>query len=129
MKQQFRYDRTRSPAAPILPVRVGVTAGGAHAVSAALVDTGAEISVIPAQLASDLRLPVIGEVTVGGVSGADRVPLYGVELEVAGIKVQVEAAGMGFHTLIGRDVINRWTLVLRGPEETLVLEAGKTRGT
>ncbi len=125
MTQRFRYDRTRSPAAPILPIRVGVAGRQAEAVSAALVDTGAEISVIPARLAKDLRLPVIGEVTVGGVTGAERVVLYGVELEVAGVKVPAQAAGMGSHTLLGRDVINRWTLTLRGPEETLTLDTGK----
>ncbi len=50
----------------------------------------------PATLASDLRLPVIGEVMVRGVTGSERVSLYGVELEVAGIRVPVQVAGMGF---------------------------------
>lgn len=122
MTQQFPYDRTKSPPAPILPVRVTVTGGRADAVLAAIIDTGADISVIPARLARDLRLPVVGEVMVHGVTGSERVSLFGVELEVAGINVPVQAAGMGTHTLIGRDVINRWTLLFRGPKEMLELE-------
>lgn len=94
--------------------------------STAIVDTGADTSVIPVRIARDLRLPAVGEVTVGGVTGAERVSLYSVELEVAGLSVPVEAAGMGNHILIGRDVLNLWTLILRGPKETLELETGKS---
>ncbi len=126
MTQRFRYDRTKLPAVPILPVRVGATAGRKGVMSTAIVDTGADTSVIPVRIARDLRLPAVGEVTVGGVTGAERVSLYSVELEVAGLSVPVEAAGMGNHILIGRDVLNQWTLILRGPKETLELETGKS---
>ncbi len=126
MTQRFRYDRTKSPAVPILPVRVGTMAGRRGVMSTAIVDTGADTSVIPARIARDLRLPAIGQVTVGGVTGAERVSLYSVGLEVAGLSVPVEAAGMGNHILIGRDVLNQWTLILRGPKETLELETGKS---
>jgi hypothetical protein len=43
-------------------------------------------------------------------------------MEIDGVTVTVEAVGMGTHTLIGRDVINRWTIVLRGPQQMLELE-------
>ena len=129
MKQRFRYDRSKSPAAPILPVRIGVTAGRREAALAAIVDTGADISVIPAALAKDLHLPVVGEVTVRGLIGSERVPLYGTEIEVAGVGVPVQVAGMGAHTLVGRDVLNRWTLVLRGPQEALEIESGGADGS
>jgi len=49
--------------------------------------------------------------------------LYGVELEIAGIRVPVQAAGIGTQMLVGRDVLNRWTLRFRGPEEILEVEA------
>ena len=91
--------------------------------SPALVDTGADMSVIPVRLARDLRLPVVGELRVRGVTGSERVLLYGVELEIAGIRVPVQAAGIGTQMLVGRDVLNRWTLRFRGPEEILEVEA------
>lgn len=121
MTRRFRYDRTQSPSTPVLPVRVGTPTGRTDTVLAAIVDTGATITVIPERLALDLRLPVIGELMVRGVTGMRRASTYGAELEVAGITVLVEVVGIDTHTLIGRDVLNRWTLILRGPRETLEL--------
>lgn len=118
----FPYDRGRTPPAPVLPVRVSGPRGQGGAASPALVDTGADMSVIPAALARELRLPVVGELRVRGVTGSERVPLYGIELEVAGTTVTVQAAAIGAHMLVGRDVLNRWTLRFRGPEETLEME-------
>lgn len=127
MTQRFAYDRTKSPAAPILPVKIR-SARGATTAAPAIVDTGADISVLPARLARDLRLPVVGEAAVHGVTGSERVTLYSTEIEIDGISVPVEALGVGTHTLIGRDVINRWTLVLRGPQEMLELEVDTPNG-
>lgn len=121
MTRRFAYDGTKSPAAPILPIKIRA-AGGKTAAAEGIIDTGSDISVLPARLAKDLRLLVVGEVAVHGVTGSERVKLYTTEMEIDGITVTVEAVGMGTHTLIGRDVINRWTLVLRGPQEMLELE-------
>lgn len=123
MTRRFPYDRTRSPAAPVLPVAFGRVGAPARAAAAALVDTGAELSVMPERLARSLRLPVIGEVTVQGVAGSRRARIYGAELEVNGISLAIEVAGVGTHTLLGRDVLNRWTLVLRGPEGEVEIAA------
>ncbi len=126
MIRRFRYDRTTSPSVPVLPVRVGSAAQRTDALSAAIVDSGAAISIIPERLARDLRLPVVGELVVRGITGAARVSTYSAELEIAGITIPVEVAGMGTNVLIGRDVLNRWTMVLRGPRETLELNTGQS---
>jgi predicted aspartyl protease len=118
----FPYDRTRTPPAPVLPVRVAGPDRRWGAAAPALVDTGADLSVIPAALARDLRLPAVGTLRVRGVTGIERVPLHAVELEVAGIAVTVQMAAIGAQLLVGRDVLNRWTLRLRGAEETLEVE-------
>jgi hypothetical protein len=118
---RFAYDRTQSPAAPILPIKIRAP-GGKTAAAEGILDTGSDISVLPARLARDLRLLVVGEVAVHGVTGSERVKLYTTEMEIDGVTVTVEAVGMGTHTLIGRDVINRWTIVLRGPQQMLELE-------
>lgn len=128
MTRRFPYDRTRSPAAPVLPVRFGRAGAPASAAAAALVDSGAELSVMPERLARSLRLPVIGEVTVQGVAGARRARIYRAELEVNGIGLSIEVAGVGTHTLLGRDVLNRWTLILRGPAGELEIATASPRG-
>ncbi len=128
MTERFEYDRAKSPPMPVLPIKIGATAGSEDAAVVALVDTGADITLIPDRLARQLRLPAVGEVTVRGVTGARRVSIYGAELEIAGTNVAVRAAGLGTDTLIGRDVINQWTVVLRGPEQVLELEGASSGG-
>lgn len=122
--RRFPYDRTRSPAAPVLPLALGRPGTVGKAAAPALVDTGAELTVIPDRLARSLRLPMVNEMTVRGVTGAKRVRIYGAEVEIGGARLSIEVAGVGTQTLLGRDVLNRWTLVLRGPAQTLELDAG-----
>lgn len=124
MTRRFPYDRSRSPAAPVLPITLGRSGAAGKAAALAIVDTGAELSVVPDRLARNLRLPVVSEATVQGVTGSRRVRIYGAALEINGVTIPIEAAGIGTHTLIGRDVINRWTLVLRGPAQLLDLDSG-----
>jgi predicted aspartyl protease len=127
MTRRFPYDRTRSPAAPVLPVTFGRAGAPARAAAMALVDSGAELSVMPERLARSLRLPVLGEVTVMGVAGSRRARIYGAELEIDGLSLAIEVAGVGTQTLLGRDVLNRWTLVLRGREGELELVTDSER--
>lgn len=127
MTRRFPYDRTRSPAAPVLPVTFGRPGAPARVAAVALVDSGAELSVLPERLARSLRLPVLGEVTVQGVAGSRRARIYGAELEINGISLSIEVAGVGTHTLLGRDALNRWTLVLRGPAGELEIATESDR--
>lgn len=123
MTAKFLYDVTQDPPAPVLPVRVGVSAGQWEAAVPFLVDTGADLTVIPARLARDLELPPLGEMTIEGATGRTaRVPIYRAELEIGGIALPVQVAALGRETLIGRDVLNQWTLVLRGRAGELEIE-------
>lgn len=128
MRRRFAYDTSKSPAAPILPIKIKTT-GGRTAALEGIVDTGSDISILPARLARDLRLAVTGEAAVHGVTGSERVRLYRSEVEIDGMTVTIEFAGIGTHALIGRDIINRWTLVLSGPEQMLDLDAGGPEGS
>jgi len=123
MTRRFPYDRTRAPAAPALPVTLGRPGTVEKSALLAVVDTGTELTVIPDRVARSLRLPVTGEVTVQGLTGSRRVRIHGAELEINGVKLTIDAAAVGTHALIGRDVINQWTLILRGPTGILELDA------
>jgi len=92
----------------------------------ALVDSGADLTVLPEELVRMLRLPQIGEGTVRGVeSVARRVPVYAVEVEVVGgIRRIVEVVGIRVNALLGRDVLNGMVITLDGPQQVLRVEGG-----
>ncbi|MDQ7843599.1 MAG: retroviral-like aspartic protease family protein [Armatimonadota bacterium] len=124
MKARFPYDLSRHPSIPVLPVRVGAGQGRGSSAVPAIVDTGADITVIPERLARNLRLAATGEVRIRGATGDSvRVPLYAATLSVAGSDITLPVVGLGREAILGRDIINRWTVVLRGPAGVLDVEA------
>jgi clan AA aspartic protease len=100
-------------------------AGAAPAVVVtALVDTGADISVIPQHIARQLRLPFVRRIQVFGVDGSARfATVNSVEVEIPGFQDLVEAVAFGNEALIGRDLLNRWVAHLDGPQGLLRLDA------
>lgn len=123
MSVRFDYDTRRDPPAPVLPVRLGTPGEETSYSLIALVDTGADTTVIPLEVATRLRLPRVGEVAVRGVGGTrHRAAIHTVMVEVAGFRDSVEAIALGGEGLIGRDLLNRWVVTLRGPEQAMEVE-------
>ncbi len=103
-----------------MPLRVGLPRGETAVALAALVDSGADLSVVPESVPRTLGLPSIGEITVHGVGGAARrVPLYAAEVEGAGLRRIIEVVAIGAEALIGRDLINELVVTLDGPRRLL----------
>lgn len=125
MSVRFNYDSVRDPPAPVLPVRLAPPGEEPSYSLIALVDTGADTTVIPQEVATRLRLPRVGEIGVRGVGGVrQRATVYVVMVEVAGFRAPVEAIALGQEGLIGRDVLNRWVVTLRGPQQVMEVEVG-----
>ncbi len=124
MTTRFAYDLKRNPPAPILPVRLGRPGADPHLFLTALVDTGADATVIPQALAGQLDLPVLGEVIIGGTGGVrQRATVHAAVLEVAGSPWPAEVIALGAEPLLGRDLLNRWVVTLRGPDQILDVQA------
>src|SRR2546428_6615913 len=117
---EFPYDTKRTPPAPLLLLRVGLPRTEPATAVAALVDSGADITVLPEGLPETLGLPQIGEVAVHGVGDAvRRVPVYAAELKAVGWRGIVEVAGIGGESLLGRDGLNAGVVMLDRPRPTL----------
>lgn len=121
---EYPYARSYRPPAPVLPVGVRRPGTPALIYVAALVDTGAALTALPATLPAQLQLPSAGGTIVAGFDGTPRiVPTYIVEIEVAGRTVVLKAIGLGRTALLGRDALNVMVLTLRGPDAITLVEA------
>jgi predicted aspartyl protease len=82
----------------------------------ALVDTGADISVIPDGTAARLALPSAGRAIVAGIDGvSDEVGTWHVIVRTPVGSFTIEAAEIGPELIVGRDVLNRVVLRFDGP--------------
>src|SRR3989304_5709344 len=75
----------RPPPAPVLPVRLGAPGVEPTVFLVALVDTGADLSVVPEQGPAQAHPPRGGETRIRGAGGSQRrVPLFAAAVEAAG---------------------------------------------
>jgi hypothetical protein len=90
----------------------------------AQIDTAADLSVIPGRLVEELQLVPLDSIAVLGFGGLLlTLPTFLVEFRVRGldpVTVKVLASHDEPYALLGRDVLNRFTVLLDGPN--LVLE-------
>ena len=111
-----RYD----PPAAVVPLEIQHPHGSAVVLLPALVDTGADVTVLPVSLAAQLRLPSVGRAVVSGLDGLARiVQICAAHVRCAGLTLIVEAAVYGREALAGRDLLNRLVVRLDGPGAVL----------
>lgn len=116
MSIRHKYDASYSPPAPLLPIRVSSPGGETSILLPALVDSGADLCVVPETVATGLGLPLIGPVIVQGAGQARRrASLHAAEIEIDGAKEVAEVLALGEETLLGRNFLNVFVVVLDGP--------------
>jgi hypothetical protein len=122
---RYAYNQQVSPPAPFVHVTVRPPwEGPAGVVVPAQIDTAADLSVIPGRLVEELQLLPLDTVPTLGFGGhLVTLPTFLVELQVRDL-VLVTVKALASHdepyVLLGRDVLNRFTVLLDGPN--LVLE-------
>jgi predicted aspartyl protease len=128
VNEEFPYDSSRRPPAPVIPLRLKRTGAEPSVVISALVDSGADVTVVPEQTARDLRLPVVRKIYISGVGGFKRPAIVSVaDVEIAGRREIADAVVFGNEALIGRDLLNRWVTTLDGPQQRLRVEAPRPK--
>ena len=116
------YATSVHPPAPFLPVRLASLAEHSDSISIqAKLDTGADLTAIPAALIERLHLVSAGEIEVEGYDGRRAtIQAYDVNLQIDQLTV-VGLLVIGFgedYVLLGREVLNRLRLLLDGPSLT-----------
>jgi predicted aspartyl protease len=122
----YRYADDTPPAPFVLVILARPDGAARTADLPARLDTGADRTVVPARLASDLGLDESERLTFAGFGGQQvELPIYEVRLTVRDlppVDVRVAASESEPHVLLGRDVLNRYKIVLDCPN--LRLEIG-----
>jgi hypothetical protein len=122
---RYAYNQQVTPPAPFVHVSLRPPYEGPAGVEVpAQIDTAADVSVIPARLVAELQLVPLDSVLALGFGGhLLTLPTFLVEIrlrELEPVTVKVLASHDESYALLGRDVLNRYTIVLDGPG--LVLE-------
>lgn len=124
----YRYDNQHyDPPAPVLPITVRAPGDTVKQVTAdALVDTGADMTCLPIAL-----IKVLGgeRASTYDVFGINRVPIgpadtYFLEFEIAATKKLAEVIAIGDEPILGRNLINEFTLQLHGITQELSITLG-----
>jgi predicted aspartyl protease len=122
---RYTYNQQVTPPAPFVHVSVRPFYEGTTGNTVpAQIDTAADLSVIPGRLVDELRLIPLDSIAVLGFGGhMATLPTFLVELrirELNPVTVKVLSSHDEPFVLLGRDVLNRFTVLLDGPN--LVLE-------
>ena len=91
----------------------------------ALVDTGADCTLVPGEVARALRLPAVDEIWIEGVGGeARRAIVHAARVEFGHIRCLARVVAFGRDAILGRDLLNRTVARLDGPRLSLSLDSG-----
>lgn len=119
----YQYDNEHyNPPAPVLPITVRAPGDSVKQITTdALVDTGADVTCLPTAIISALGGECASTYHVFGINGVSigLADSYFLELETAGRRNLVEVIGVGDEPILGRNLINEFTLQLHGPTQEL----------
>jgi len=99
MTRSFAYDAAHEPPAPVIPVHVAAPLRERATLLRAVIDTGADCTVVPERVVRDLALPRIDRVEIAGVTGSAR--LAPVQLPNR-LRLDLDGPSQRVHLLRGR---------------------------
>ncbi len=127
----YTYSVAYTPPMPVCTLHLG--AGGEEAVMGpleAIIDTGADITIVPQRYLQQLGVRPISQGTARSVWGDRRVVfVYAVSLRLERLHIralQVLADPESDEIVLGRNVLNRLHLVLDGPANVIEIVENRT---
>ena len=124
---RFFYNTQKRPAAPFVFLTIRHPHNGLEIQNVpAQVDTGADRTVLPLDLASALGLDQIDAIPIAGFGGkAEEMPVYEVSVAIRTFPFQLARAIAHADEpwiLLGRDVLNGYRIVFDGPNLALEID-------
>ncbi len=125
MRYTAHYSNQYEPAMPVLELQLGSDKYGESMVLEALVDSGADATLIPKNYLMQLGAKLVEERWLRGVTGVPQlVPLYTVYLQIGQFGCYTSAVGiLGAEAIVGRDVLNQFVMTLDGLSQTVIIES------
>lgn len=122
----FTYNRDYLPPFPALEIVLSLPGRPQPTVSlSALVDTGADVTLLPLNELTHIGARFINDARVSGLfGGRESVGIYAVTIRISHQQIHaVRVAGVPIFTdaILGRDVLGQMIITLNGPAETLEL--------
>jgi predicted aspartyl protease len=112
----------------MLPLRLAAPGAADAVVVPALVDTGADCTLVPLTIVRVLRLPKVGELCIQGIGNAAHVAMvHTAEVEFAAFRCLAQIVAFGNQAILGRDLMNQVMALLDGPALTLSVSRGRRR--
>ena len=120
----YQYSHTYYPPAPVLEVNfVTIAEMRRTSTLSALVDTGADGTIVPIEYLENIRAPFVGEMFIRTQWGdAHPVSLYKVDIQIGDITlpgIDVVGDELSNEVIIGRDILNRLRVLLDGPQKMI----------
>ncbi len=119
----YEYDNDYIPAMPIVNIEIGRAMGAASFALKALVDSGADATIIPVRSLQEIRARRSRKMWMSGTAGGRvLVDLYQVSLQLGPfVQTLLEVVGstQNDEVIVGRDVLNHLTVTLNGPAHSV----------
>jgi predicted aspartyl protease len=125
---EYKYSKNFDPPAPVIELSISTPLPYGSTSSIALVDSGADITVIPEQIISRLKLRRVDSMLASGFGkGVSEAIVYSAALSIEGISEPLVYRVLSWskdYALVGRDLLNKFIAVLNGLSQELSLREG-----
>lgn len=119
------YDSSYYPAMPVVVVELRRRAGSASIILKAIVDSGADATMVPLRYLRRLKVRKEHTRWLSGITGGRyEVDLYTVAVQIGAYRpIYVEAVGteQSDEVILGRDVLNQFAVTLNAPAYRVVI--------